>query len=498
VTHSNGVYAALRATATIPIVFATGGDAVVQGIVASLARPGGIVTGLTFFLPELMAKRLELLKQTVPSMDRAGVLLLRDQPLNGPVLAAMRATVGALGVELHPLEVRDPSEFEGAFSIWVARRIGAFVIHDHALFIVNAGSLVLLGAKYGLPSVGPLEIATNGGLMAYGVDFPTMFRRAAVFVGKILKGAKPGDLPVERATRFNLLINLRTACARPDRPARTLRPRRRGDRMRRRLDARGRPVSSRRARRGSHRQRDALALRRPGEIGVERGEGQRAAEGELEIGGVVEREAVTLREPARLGPGAQVSLGVDLDRVVREIRDDAIGVRTRQPLATDGHLQAVRDLDVPEPRHHRAASGDRVEQRGDRLAALVVQRVGERDRAVEHHAHRRPSAIQPLISSAVTGTSRLRRAAMRLPAARARSTSAPRPTPRSTAAGWPWRVMTISSPAAARWTSSESFCLASNKPMRIIQVSQSGFYLDDLCGRVEAPRAAFAAAEVIE
>jgi ABC-type uncharacterized transport system substrate-binding protein len=212
VTYATGVYAALRATARIPIVFAATGDVVAMGLVASLAHPGGNVTGLTFFLPELMAKRLELLKEVVPSMTRAGVLLPRS--LSNPnVLEMMGATAKALKVRLQPIEVRKPSEFESAFSAWADEQIGGFVMSDHALFGLNAHAIVALAAKRRLPSIGALELPASGGLMGYGVNFPDMFRRAAAFVDKILKGEKPGDIPVEQATKFKSVRNLKTAKA---------------------------------------------------------------------------------------------------------------------------------------------------------------------------------------------------------------------------------------------------------------------------------------------
>jgi putative tryptophan/tyrosine transport system substrate-binding protein len=213
VTYATGVTAAQRATSTIPIVMATYGDAVATGVVASLANPGGNVTGSTFFYLELMAKRLELLKEVAPSMSRAGVLLFRGSESNGPTLEAMRNTANALRMELHPVEVGGLADLEGAFSALASREIAALVVADHAFFIANPGPVAALAAKHRLPSIGPLELGSNGGLMAYGVVFSDQFRRAAVFVDKILKGAKPGELPVERATKFITVVNVKTAKA---------------------------------------------------------------------------------------------------------------------------------------------------------------------------------------------------------------------------------------------------------------------------------------------
>jgi putative ABC transport system substrate-binding protein len=212
VTYATGVFAARRATATIPIVMAVGPDLVATGVVANLAHPGGNVTGSSFFLPELMAKRLELLKELAPSMTRSGVLLIRRQDnANRNVLELMGATAKALKVELHPIEIRGPSEFESAFAAWASAQIGGLVVNDHALLTNNTGAIAMLAAKQRLPSVGGLELPASGGLMGYGVNFPELFRRAAYFVDKILKGEKPGDIPIEQTTNFKSVINLKTA-----------------------------------------------------------------------------------------------------------------------------------------------------------------------------------------------------------------------------------------------------------------------------------------------
>jgi putative ABC transport system substrate-binding protein len=210
VAYATGVPAARRMTATIPIVMATFGDAVATGIVANLSRPGGNVTGSTFFSPELTAKRLELLKEVVPSLTRVGVLLIRDNEMNGPSLEVMEGTAKALGVELEPFEARGPVDFESAFSAWTAKQIGAVVVGDHAFLVSNTDAIAALATKHRFPSIGPLELAASGGLMAYGVNFSDMYRRAAVFVDKILKGSKPGDIPVEQAAKIQTIVN-RTA-----------------------------------------------------------------------------------------------------------------------------------------------------------------------------------------------------------------------------------------------------------------------------------------------
>jgi putative ABC transport system substrate-binding protein len=213
VTYATGVPSARRITATTPIVMATFGDAVATGIVANLAHPGGNITGSTFFSPELTAKRLELLKEVLPSLTRVGVLLIRGNVMNGPSLEVMERTAKALGVGLEPFEARGPVDFESAFSAWTATQIGAVVVGDHAFLVANTDAIAALATKHRLPSIGPLELAASGGLMAYGVNFSVMFRGAAAFVDKILKGAKPGDIPVEQVAKIVTIVNIRTAKA---------------------------------------------------------------------------------------------------------------------------------------------------------------------------------------------------------------------------------------------------------------------------------------------
>lgn len=214
VTHGTpGTLAAKQATKTIPIVMAVSGDAVATGIVASVARPGGNITGSTFFFPELNAKRLELLKEAVPRASRVALLLNPDNPSMGPVLKAVEAAARSLKVQLHQFEVRSPDEFAGAFSAMTKRRAEAVAIIDDAVLIAHAGRIADLAVKSRLPTIGFREYADVGGLMAYAVNFPDIWRRAAVFVDKLLKGAKPADLPIEQATKFELIINLKTAKA---------------------------------------------------------------------------------------------------------------------------------------------------------------------------------------------------------------------------------------------------------------------------------------------
>jgi ABC-type uncharacterized transport system substrate-binding protein len=212
VTHGTpGVLAAKRATTTIPIVCAVVGDALASGVVSSLARPGGNVTGLTFFNPELAAKRLELLKEVLPDLTDVGILLNSANPINDPILPQMSSIARPLKLELHQFDARSPADFEAAFTAMVARRVGALVVIEDAMLISNASTVAALALKQRLPSCGWPDYAIRGGVMGYGVDFPDMFRHAATFVDKIIKGAKPGDLPFERATKFEIMVNLKTA-----------------------------------------------------------------------------------------------------------------------------------------------------------------------------------------------------------------------------------------------------------------------------------------------
>ena len=158
---------------------------------SSLARPGGNVTGLTFFQPELAAKRLELLKETMPDLTDVGILMNLTNPMNDPLLPQMTRVAQSLKLELHQFDVRAPTDFEGAFAAMAAKRVGALVVIDDAVLLSNAPAVAALALKQRLPSCGWPDFAIDGGLMAYGVDILDMFRRAAAFVDKILKGAKP-------------------------------------------------------------------------------------------------------------------------------------------------------------------------------------------------------------------------------------------------------------------------------------------------------------------
>ena len=214
VTHGPaGALAAKRATDTIPIVMGVVGDPVALDLVVSLARPGGNITGSSFFVPELNAKRLEILKEALPRLSRVGVLLKRDNPANVSLLQAMEDTARALKIQLQSVEVRDPADLDNAVAALVRAHAGAIAVQEEAMLIAQAVRIADLAKKHQLPTIGFVEYSRTGGLLAYGVNFPDLWRRAAAFVDKILKGAKPADLPVEQATKFDLVINMRTAKA---------------------------------------------------------------------------------------------------------------------------------------------------------------------------------------------------------------------------------------------------------------------------------------------
>ena len=209
--------AAKQATRTLPIVFAATADAVASGLVTSLARPGGNVTGLSFLAPELVGKCLEQLKQAVPGVSRVAVLWhpggLGERTEKDMLKGAEVAGRG-LALRLQFLEARGPDDFDRAFSEMTRGRAGALTVLTSIMLFDERRRLVDLAAKNRLPAVYPWREAVDaGGLMAYGANLPDLYRRAATYVDKILKGAKPGDLPVEQATKFELVINLKTAKA---------------------------------------------------------------------------------------------------------------------------------------------------------------------------------------------------------------------------------------------------------------------------------------------
>jgi len=209
--------AAKQATRTLPIVFAVAADPVTSGLVTSLARPGGNVTGLSILSPELVGKGLERLKEAVPGVSRVAVLwqpAAVGERTERAMLKEAEVAARTLGMRPQFIEARGPADFDGAFSDMTRGRAGALTVLPSAMFNTERRRLVDLAAKNRLPAVYPWrEFVDAGGLMSYGPDLADMFRRAATYVDKILKGAKPADLPVEQPTKFELVINLKTAKA---------------------------------------------------------------------------------------------------------------------------------------------------------------------------------------------------------------------------------------------------------------------------------------------
>ncbi len=209
--------AAKQATRTLPIVFAGAADPVTSGLVTSLARPGGNVTGLSLLAPELVGKCLEQLKQAVPGVSRVAVLWqpgALGERTDKDMLKEAEVAARVLGVRLQFVEARGLEDFDRAFSDMTRARAGALTVLPSNMFLGERRRLVDLAAKHRLPAVySSRDFIDAGGLMAYGANIADMQRRAATYVDKILKGAKPGDLPVEQPTKFELVINLKTAKA---------------------------------------------------------------------------------------------------------------------------------------------------------------------------------------------------------------------------------------------------------------------------------------------
>ena len=214
VTTTPAALAVKHATTTIPIVMTTAIDPVGAGLVASLARPGGTVTGNAILYAELSTKRLEFLKEVVPSLSRVVVFWNAANPANASVWQETQAAAHALGLRLHAQDVRGAQDFEGAFARTAQARPEALLVLTDNLIAMHARQIVAFATQEHLPSL----FATRGGvvaggLMSYGVSLPDLYRRAATYVDKIRKGAKPADLPIERPMKFELVINLKTAKA---------------------------------------------------------------------------------------------------------------------------------------------------------------------------------------------------------------------------------------------------------------------------------------------
>jgi len=208
------VFSARRATTTIPIVMVNTPDPVSLGLVASLARPGGNITGLTSLSVDVSLKQLEFLKEAIPRVARIAVLWNPDNPWHPVTVKGLEGSGRSLGVQLQFLPLRSPDEFDRTFQEILAKRAQAILILADPMTFAHRGRLANLAVKHGLPAMGSLrEYAQAGSLLSYWADGPDLVRRAASYVDKILRGARPADLPIEQPTKFELVINLKTAKA---------------------------------------------------------------------------------------------------------------------------------------------------------------------------------------------------------------------------------------------------------------------------------------------
>jgi putative tryptophan/tyrosine transport system substrate-binding protein len=209
-----GIQAAKAATATIPIVFLGGGDPVTAGLIASLARPGGNLTGVSFMSTELMPKRLELLSELVPKAGVIALLVNQNNPAAERIMRDVQEAARTKGVQLHILSAGTESEIDAAFAPLVQLPAGALVVVGDPLFINRREQLVALASRHAVPAIYAFrEYAAAGGLISYETSFTAAYRQLGTYAGKILKGARPADLPVQQPTTFELVVNLKTAAA---------------------------------------------------------------------------------------------------------------------------------------------------------------------------------------------------------------------------------------------------------------------------------------------
>ena len=212
VTHATaGIGAAKRATTTMPIIMASIGDPGASGLLTNLSRPGRNITGLSFFTSEIGSKRLELMKEAMPDIRRVAVIWDRSLPRG--FTAPMEAAARTLKIAVELIDVNSADLLESTFSALAKKRVRGALIRETPMLISNAGLVGAIASKHRIAAIGFKEVAEGGGLIGYGADIPTMWRRAATFVDKILKGARPGELPVEQAAKFDLIVNKKTANA---------------------------------------------------------------------------------------------------------------------------------------------------------------------------------------------------------------------------------------------------------------------------------------------
>src|SRR5262245_16651210 len=203
-----------KLTKSIPIVFASSGDPVKLGLVKSLAQPGGNVTGLSLFYPELTVKHLELLRVVIPGLSRVAVLTNPNNPDAAVAQVEAMRGAAALNIVAIPVGAKGPEEFASAFSLITSANVNGMIVLGDSMLRINRKPIVAFAASANLPTVyAPRDYVEDGGLIAYGVSIPDNFRRSASYVDKILKGAKPGDLPIEQPTKLRLVINLQAANA---------------------------------------------------------------------------------------------------------------------------------------------------------------------------------------------------------------------------------------------------------------------------------------------
>jgi putative tryptophan/tyrosine transport system substrate-binding protein len=207
------VRAAKRATTTIPIVMIAALDAIGARLVSSIDRPGGNITGTTIFSLESSAKRLEVLKEAAPRVTQLGLLLNPENPEVEVVRQSTELAAQSLKLEVQGFEARKPERLDGAFAAMARSRIDAVAIQQDPMFAANAADIARLAIRQHLPSIGDQEFAQAGGLIGHGINVLDVWRRSAYFVDRILKGARPGDLPVERIRKFEVILNLKTAKA---------------------------------------------------------------------------------------------------------------------------------------------------------------------------------------------------------------------------------------------------------------------------------------------